>query len=129
MDSKAGKALAWVAAALLLAGAALLVWTQRLPEALPVEIAPKPAAKRARAMETVPPEPTEGRVNVNKATLEELCTVKGIGPSTAQSILEEREKNGFFTHWEDLLSVKGIGPKTLKKLRPQLCLNDTEDGE
>lgn len=68
------------------------------------------------------PEP-DGPVNVNTAGVEELCTMKHIGPATAEAIILEREQNGPFYYREDLLNVKGIGEKTLQKMDGQFCLN------
>ncbi|MBE5778058.1 MAG: helix-hairpin-helix domain-containing protein [Clostridiales bacterium] len=68
------------------------------------------------------PEPV-GPVNVNTAGVEELCQIKYVGPSLAESIILERELNGPFYYREDLLNVKGIGEKTLQKMDGQFCLN------
>jgi len=56
---------------------------------------------------------TEGRINLNSATFEELDTLPGIGEVTALAILEMREKLGGFRYLEDLLLVHGIGEKKL----------------
>jgi len=51
-------------------------------------------------------------VDVNTATQEQLLTVRGIGPKTAQTIIEERSRSGNYQSLEDLSErVKGIGPK------------------
>lgn len=54
----------------------------------------------------------EGKVDINKATVDELTQLKNIGPGYAQRIVEYREQNGPFEKPEDLLKVKGIGQKT-----------------
>ena len=51
----------------------------------------------------------EWPVNLNTATLEQLDTLPGIGPVTAQAILDYREENGPFTSVEELEQVYGIG--------------------
>lgn len=48
-------------------------------------------------------------VNLNTATLEELDTLQGVGPSTAQKIIDYRTANGPFTSIDDLKNVSGIG--------------------
>jgi len=60
------------------------------------------------------------RVNLNTATVDELTTLPGIGPSYAKRIVEFREKNGPFKKVEDLLNVQGIGEKTLEKIRDRV---------
>jgi competence protein ComEA len=52
-------------------------------------------------------------VNLNTATLEQLDTLPGIGPVTAQAILDWRTENGSFTSVDELLEVSGIGDATL----------------
>lgn len=62
----------------------------------------------------------EGRLDINQATAAELDTLKGIGPSKAQAIVQDRDKNGKFASVEDLLRVKGIGEKLLLGLRDSI---------
>jgi competence protein ComEA len=59
-------------------------------------------------------------VDVNRATVEELVAVPGIGEALARRIVEFRSKNGPFERVDDLLKVRGIGEKSLEKLRPHL---------
>ena len=54
------------------------------------------------------------KININKATVDELCTLKRIGPSYAQRIVEYREQNGPFEKPADIMKVKGIGLKTFE---------------
>ncbi|MGN8232440.1 helix-hairpin-helix domain-containing protein [Priestia flexa] len=64
-----------------------------------------------------------GVVNLNTATLEDLQTLNGIGPSKAQAILTYREENGPFKTVEDLLQVSGIGEKSLEKIKAEIAIN------
>ena len=57
------------------------------------------------------------RLNVNKATLEQLVAIKGIGPSKAAAIIKYRSDIGGFADIEELIEVKGIGQKALAKLK------------
>ncbi|MCI1224288.1 ComEA family DNA-binding protein [Bifidobacterium sp.] len=64
-----------------------------------------------------------GLVNLNTATMQELDTISGVGPVTAQRILEHRQRIGRFTSIDQLLDISGIGPKTLEKLRSQVTVS------
>ena len=61
-------------------------------------------------------------ININTADAALLDTLPGIGPSTAQKIIEYRDQNGVFATVEDLLKVPGIGPSTLENLRPLITV-------
>ncbi|AIE84636.1 helix-hairpin-helix domain-containing protein [Fimbriimonas ginsengisoli] len=63
-----------------------------------------------------------GAVSLNSATAEELQTLPGIGPSTAQKIIDYRQQHGPFASVDGLIDVKGIGPKKMEKLRQWLKL-------
>ena len=60
------------------------------------------------------------RISLGTATLEQLDTLPGIGPVTAQAILDHRSEHGPFTSVDDLLDVKGIGEATLEDIRDQV---------
>ena len=61
--------------------------------------------------------PAALHVSVNRANEAELTALPGIGPITAQRILEMRQQGGRFVALRDLLKVKGVSPKTLEKLQ------------
>jgi competence protein ComEA len=60
---------------------------------------------------------TGGPVHLNTATLEELDTLPGVGPVTAQKILDYREEHGAFGSVDELDAVSGIGPARMDELR------------
>ena len=64
------------------------------------------------------------KVNINTATREQLISLKGIGESYADRIIEYREKNGPFQAPEDLLKVKGIGEKTLEANQDRIVVKE-----
>lgn len=85
-------------------------------------------------IETFPPVSANDQVDsvwldLNKATASELQQIKGIGPSTAQKILEWRIQKGPFDSLGQLIEVKGIGVKSLQKMRPFLFVRDSVDLE
>lgn len=61
-------------------------------------------------------------LNLNTATLEQLDTLSGIGPLTAQKILDFREERGGFASIEELGEIPGIGDKRLASLREEVTL-------
>jgi competence protein ComEA len=58
-----------------------------------------------------------GPVHLNSATVEQLDTLPGVGPVTAQKIVDYRQKHGAFTSVDELDAVPGIGPARLDELR------------
>lgn len=61
-------------------------------------------------------------VNLNTASVDELDALPGVGPSTAQAIVSDREEHGRFERIEDLMRVSGIGEKKFEKLRSAICV-------
>ncbi len=62
-------------------------------------------------------------INLNTATVEQLDTLKGVGPGKAKAIVAYRDKNGPFKTVDDLKKVKGFGDKSIAKLRPELTVS------
>jgi len=60
------------------------------------------------------------RIDLNRATAEDLASLPGIGPTGAARIVEHRGSRGPFRTVDDLRRVPGIGPKTLARVRPLL---------
>ncbi len=61
-------------------------------------------------------------VSLNRATLEQLDTLPGVGPTLAQRILAYRSSHGSFRSIDQLRQVSGIGTRTYAELRPLLTL-------
>ena len=61
---------------------------------------------------------SDGIVNLNDADQTALETLPGVGPATAQAILDYRTQHGKFRSVDDLLNVRGIGPAKLSQIKP-----------
>jgi competence ComEA-like helix-hairpin-helix protein len=86
--------------------------TLAIPFAICLFVSPSSAKKK----------PPAAPINLNTATSEQLQQVPGIGPSTADKILQMRKSYGAFKSVDDLLAVQGIGPKRLEKMRKYLVV-------
>lgn len=81
------------------------------------------------SLESVPPDEVSekpqspnpnGQVILNQATVEEIQTLNGIGPSKAEAIIQYRQENGPFQSVDDLLNVSGIGEKTIENIKEDI---------
>ena len=84
-----------------------------------------PTDSRAIELPLTITSPTPGLVNINTATQQELESLPGIGPVTAQKILAYREANGPFAAIEDIQSVSGIGPVIFEKIKNLITVNNS----
>ena len=67
-------------------------------------------------------QPASGKININSADSATLQQINGIGPVTADKIIEYRKSNGGFTKIEDLKNVNGIGDKTFEKMKDYVTI-------
>ena len=65
---------------------------------------------------------TNGKININIATLEELKTLSGIGDAKANAIIEYRNKNGNFKSIEDIKNVSGISETVYSKIKENITV-------
>ncbi len=65
---------------------------------------------------------SDGKIDVNTASVSVLQTLPTIGQVLAQRIVDYRKENGDFTALEDLLLVEGIGEKRLEQIREYITL-------
>jgi len=78
------------------------------------------SSKPAAAAAVVSNEP----INLNTATAAQIATLPGIGPKTADLVVQYRTKNGPFKKIEELMNVRGIGEKSFLKIKDRLTVAD-----
>lgn len=92
-------------------------------EPTPIEVRSdtQPTAKKPKQIKPskVKDKPKKTLASINKSSLEELSSVKGMPKKLAKEIVDKRPHKT----WDSLLKLKGMGPKLLKKLSEALKLN------
>jgi competence protein ComEA len=83
------------------------------PPAAPPEPAPEPR------IEPAPAPPAAGLIDLNRADVEELVKLRGVGRAAARRIVEHREEYGDFGSLDDLARVEGFTPERIHGLAPQ----------
>jgi competence protein ComEA len=91
------------------------VYVPRRGEEEPPPVAEGPSSRASPLLGT-------GRVNINRAGVEELDTLPGIGPAIAQRIVDYRAEHGPFSTIEEITNVKGIGAATFDELRERIAI-------
>lgn len=89
----------------------------------PTEEEAEELAREGNSMTTEAQSPENGKINLNTAEAELLCTLPGIGESRAGDIIAYREKNGAFRSIEDIMLVPGIKQSVYEKLCDLITVN------
>jgi competence protein ComEA len=76
----------------------------------------------AHTAQSSPPAVRAATIDLNTATLADLESLPGIGRSTAERIIEHRQKTGGFKKVEELMNIKGIGERTFLRLKPLVAV-------
>ena len=66
--------------------------------------------------------PAESSLDLNRATVEELVSLPGIGESRAEAIVAYRTEHGAFERVDELVAIKGIGPSLVEKLADRVTI-------
>jgi competence protein ComEA len=64
----------------------------------------------------------DGPISLNSATADQLMELDGIGPKTAEKIINYREEQGGFSHVEELMDVPGIGPAKFEQIKDRVIV-------
>lgn len=67
-------------------------------------------------------EKSNGKININNASIDNLCKIPGVGETLAKRIVDYREQNGKFKNIEDLRNVSGIGEKKFESIKEYIAL-------
>lgn len=65
---------------------------------------------------------TKEKISINAATLEQLTQLNGVGPATAQKIIDYRNQVGSFQSLEEIMNISGIKEKLFAKIKDYICL-------
>jgi competence protein ComEA len=65
-------------------------------------------------------------INLNSATAAQIAELPGIGPKTADLVVQYRQKNGPFKKIEEIMNVKGVGEKSFLRIKDRLTVADSK---
>lgn len=68
-------------------------------------------------------------VNLNSATVAQIASLPGIGPKTADLVVQYRVKNGPFKKIEEIMNVRGVGEKSFLKIKDRLTVAAVAAGQ
>jgi len=83
-----------------------------------------PAPPRLRQSTAPPPVADPRPLDLNRASVDEISRLPGVGPSLARRIVEERDRVGRFESPDGLRGILGLGPKKLAALRPLVTVEE-----
>lgn len=114
--------------AMLVATIAVVLWIGwPVPKEAPSQAQPEQSiavqVPATSPVATAPPAKTVSKVNLNRASADELQVLPGIGPVLAQRMVDWRKAHGRYRTVDDLQEVKGIGKKRLEQLRPLVTVH------
>jgi competence protein ComEA len=66
---------------------------------------------------TTPPAASTDVINLNTASVVDIAALPGVGPKTADLIVQYREKNGPFKKIEEIMNVRGVGEKSFLRIK------------
>ncbi|WP_226583195.1 helix-hairpin-helix domain-containing protein [Halobacillus litoralis] len=95
---------------------------QKLQDEMVISVALNDEVQEGDVTKGMTSETKVQKVRVNSASAIEIQTIKGIGPSKAESIIKYREEHGPFSSLEDLIKVTGIGEKTLEDMKEDILV-------
>ena len=82
-----------------------------------------PSKKSGKSVEKAQDDVSEGKVNINTASREELMTLNGIGESKASQIISYREANGAFEKIDDIMNITGIKEGVFSKIKDYIIVS------
>jgi len=93
-------------------------------ESPPLTRKERPLTSKVEETKTKATEIPPSLININTASLEDLCTLKGIGPVKAQEIIKYRTTRKPFDTIEELMKVRGIGKATFEGIRDEITVGE-----
>jgi competence protein ComEA len=92
------------------------------------EVSPSPAVMSSERQTIIEGQkrPSKGRLDLNRATKQDLDALPGVGPKLAERIMKYRRSVGVFQSLDDLREVKGIGKKTFERIRPLVTVTPND---
>lgn len=91
-------------------------------QASPAKPSQNPTPKRRAARDRTTGPAAQAKISLNRASLEQLDSLPGIGKSLAEEIIRYRERKGGFRSLDELKEVPGIGERRFERLAPRLTL-------